>query len=39
MFEFNTAAPTEFAEEVERLGQRVRVLHVGERLTLPVDVP
>ena len=39
MFEFNTAAPAEFAEEADRLGQRVHVLRAGERLALPIDVP
>jgi L-ascorbate metabolism protein UlaG (beta-lactamase superfamily) len=34
MFEFNTAAPDAFVAECERLGQRYRVLHAGERLAL-----
>lgn len=35
MFEFNTASPTEFVAECERLGQRYRVLKCGERFTWP----
>ena len=31
MFEFNTATPDEFVAECERLGQRYRVLKLGER--------
>ena len=34
MFEFNTATPDEFVREAERIGQTVRVLRAGERLTL-----
>jgi L-ascorbate metabolism protein UlaG (beta-lactamase superfamily) len=34
MFEFNTAAPDEFVREARRIGQAVRVLRAGERLTL-----
>jgi L-ascorbate metabolism protein UlaG (beta-lactamase superfamily) len=34
MFEFNTASPEPFAAEAERLGQPVRILRAGERLTL-----
>jgi L-ascorbate metabolism protein UlaG (beta-lactamase superfamily) len=34
MFEFNTEPPDEFVAECERIGQRYRVLHAGERLTL-----
>jgi L-ascorbate metabolism protein UlaG (beta-lactamase superfamily) len=34
MFEFNTATPDLFVAECERLGQRYRVLALGERLTL-----
>ena len=31
MFTFNTASPDEFVAECERLGQKCRVLQVGER--------
>jgi L-ascorbate metabolism protein UlaG (beta-lactamase superfamily) len=31
MFEFNTASPDDFAAECKRLGQRHRVLKLGER--------
>jgi L-ascorbate metabolism protein UlaG (beta-lactamase superfamily) len=34
MFEFNTATPDAFVAECRRLGQRYRVLALGERLTL-----
>jgi L-ascorbate metabolism protein UlaG (beta-lactamase superfamily) len=34
MFEFNTEPPDAFVREAERIGQPVRVLHAGERLTL-----
>jgi L-ascorbate metabolism protein UlaG (beta-lactamase superfamily) len=34
MFEFNTATPDEFVREAKRIGQPVRVLRAGERLTL-----
>jgi L-ascorbate metabolism protein UlaG (beta-lactamase superfamily) len=34
MFEFNTEPPDEFVREAERIGQPVRVLRAGERLTL-----
>jgi len=34
MFEFNTATPDAFVAECQRLGQRYRVLALGERLTL-----
>jgi L-ascorbate metabolism protein UlaG (beta-lactamase superfamily) len=34
MFEFNTAPPDAFVREAERIGQAVRVLRAGERLTL-----
>jgi len=34
MFEFNTASPTEFIAECERLRQTYRVLQNGERLDL-----
>jgi L-ascorbate metabolism protein UlaG (beta-lactamase superfamily) len=38
MFEFNTADPRdEFIPECERLGQRYRVLKLGERFTYPED--
>ncbi len=37
LFEFNTATPTEFIAECERLGQPQRVLQQGERLTLPAS--
>jgi L-ascorbate metabolism protein UlaG (beta-lactamase superfamily) len=36
MFEFNTADPYElFVPECERIGQRYRVLKLGERFTWP----
>jgi L-ascorbate metabolism protein UlaG (beta-lactamase superfamily) len=36
LFEFNTADPQEqFAPECTRLGQRYRILQLGQRLTLP----
>ncbi|HWL33733.1 MAG TPA: MBL fold metallo-hydrolase [Gaiellaceae bacterium] len=34
MFEFNTATPDAFVAECQRLGQRYRVLALGQRLTL-----
>jgi hypothetical protein len=34
MFAFNTASPEPFAAEARRLGQPVRILRAGERLTL-----
>lgn len=34
MFEFNTASPTPFALECERIGQRCAILRAGERWTL-----
>jgi L-ascorbate metabolism protein UlaG (beta-lactamase superfamily) len=34
MFELNTAAPDEFVQECERLGQPCHVLRVGKRLTV-----
>ena len=38
MFEFNTADPRElFVPECDRLGQRYRVLKLGERFTYPED--
>lgn len=35
MFAFNTASPSAFVTECARLGQPCRVLHVGERWSLP----
>jgi L-ascorbate metabolism protein UlaG (beta-lactamase superfamily) len=39
MFEFNTAAPDDFAAEAERIGQEYRILQAGERLTLRAPTP
>lgn len=37
MFEFNTASPTEFVAECERIGQPYRVLKCGERASFPAQ--
>jgi L-ascorbate metabolism protein UlaG (beta-lactamase superfamily) len=37
MFEFNTAEPDEFIAVCERLGQRCKVMKIGERMTVGVE--
>jgi hypothetical protein len=32
MFEFNTASPDEFVRECQKIGQKYRVLRLGERV-------
>lgn len=34
LFEFNTASPESFVRECERIGQELRVLKLGERMTI-----